>query len=125
MSRKAEMQAIRIAIAPNGGNMGRPCHRIPIMKSPARAFLLLLFACLACPAFARPWSMLDQAAPFEAEYLGYREGAVLLRSPSGEERAFPLARFSPEDQVRVFEIEAERGKPFPFPAPTARTGRND
>ena len=69
--------------------------------------------------------MLDQPAPFEAEYLGYREGSVLLRSPAGEERAFPLARFSPEDQVRVFEIEAERGKPFPFPAPSARTGRND
>lgn len=88
-------------------------------------FALCLWVCMQLPSHAHSWSMVDIPAPFEAEYLGMSENSVILRGANGTRRLFPINRFTPEDQVRVFEIEESKGHPFPFPSQTALTSRND
>ena len=59
---------------------------------------------------ARPWTFVGNPTHVEAEYVGMTDGKVMLKSPDGRERGFPLARFSPADQDFV---RSQAGSQFP------------
>ncbi|MCW1925808.1 glycoside hydrolase family protein [Luteolibacter arcticus] len=82
------------------------------------ALLGLLNSVSAAP---RPWALVGSAAPFEAEYVGMVKGAVTLQGTGGVRKDFAIEKFSPEDQVFLFEMEAGNGRPFSFPKQTALT----
>jgi hypothetical protein len=98
------------------------------MKPRASRLLRLAAVCpalfgIAAMAEVRPWSLVGSAAPFEAEYLGMAKDAVTLQGGNGNRRDFDLGKFSPEDQVHLFEMEAGNGRPFSFPKQTSLTTR--
>jgi hypothetical protein len=78
---------------------------------------------LLVPADARPWAIIGGRAPFEADFVGMKGTSVILRGANGNHREFALESFSPEDQVRLFEMELENGRPFSFPKQSSLTSR--
>ena len=95
-----------------------PANRKP-PKGWHRKIILAVICTFATTAHAKPWAMVDTPTSFDAEYRGIRDGQVILQGNKGATRTFPITRFRPEDQVRVFELELSNGKPFPFPPQTA------
>ena len=49
------------------------------------------------------------------------KGAVTLQGTGGVKKDFTMEKFSPEDQVYLFEMEAGNGRPFSFPKQTSLT----
>lgn len=114
-----------------GGIMPDALFHLPgsdFMKPSALCSLRLVAAIpavigLAANAAPRPWSLVGSAAPFEAEYLGMNKGAVTLQGGNGNRRDFAIEKFSPEDQVHLFELEVGNGRPFSFPKQILLTTR--
>lgn len=67
----------------------------------AAAFLLAL-PCLS----AREWKFTGIAKPFEAEFVGMENGAVVLQGPNGKSFEVPFGNFSPADQQYLKALEA-------------------
>jgi hypothetical protein len=98
------------------------------MKPDASRFLRLAVAvpawlglALSASAAVRPWALVGSAAPFEADYVGMAKGAVTLQGTGGVKKDFAVEKFSPEDQVHLFEMEVSNGRPFSFPKQTSLT----
>jgi hypothetical protein len=85
-------------------------------------FLALALVLLA-PVDARPWAIIGNRSPFEAGFVGMKGTSVILRGANGNQREFALESFSPEDQVRLFEMELANGRPFSFPKQSSLTSR--
>ena len=85
-----------------------------------------MLACLALlPGLtaARPWAVIGNPAPFEADFVAVKGASVILKGTNGKQREFALESFSPEDQVRLFEMELGNGRPFSFPKQSSLTSR--
>ena len=112
--------------------MGRPFNGLgqdapatffghPVRLAGVVPVLLVLALSLSASAAVRPWAVVGSGAPFEAEYVGMNKGAVTLQGTGGVRKDFPIEKFSPEDQVHLFEMEAGNGRPFSFPKQTSLT----
>jgi len=60
--------------------------------------------------FARPWTFTGIPQPVEAEFVGMKNGGVVLQGPNGKSFEVPLANFTPADQQYLRALEAGGGK---------------
>ncbi|RYD32522.1 MAG: hypothetical protein EOP87_12685, partial [Verrucomicrobiaceae bacterium] len=76
----------------------------PRSSSIAAVAAILLSALPA--ASAREWKFTGIAKPFEADFVGMENGAVVLQGPNGKSFEVPLGNFSPADQQYLKALEA-------------------
>lgn len=78
------------------------------------------------PLLARPWAFVGIPQPLEAEFVGMKDGGVVLQGPNGKSFEVPFSSFTPADQKYLRALEkggtensevAAPGKPI-----TSRTG---
>ena len=74
----------------------------------------LLLASSAPVLLARPWSFTGIPQPVEAEFVGMKNGGVVLQGPNGKSFEVPFANFTPADQHYLGALDAGGGK---APAP--------
>ena len=84
-------------------------HRLSAVLAAA-----LLLAAGAPALLARPWTFTGIPQAVEAEFVGMKNGGVVLQGPNGKSFEVPLANFTPADQQYLRALEAGGGK-----APTA------
>lgn len=96
-----------------------------ITRFPATALLLFLLAASAPVLPARSWTFVGIPQPLEAEFVGMKDGGVVLRGPNGKSFEVPFSSFSAVDQKYLRALAAAAG-PSPTTAPgkpvTARSG---
>lgn len=76
------------------------------------AVLLTLLLGGAPALWARPWSFIGIPQPMEAEFVGMKNGGVVLQGPNGKNFEVPITSFSPADQRYLAMLEAGAGKPL-------------
>ncbi|MES2922478.1 MAG: glycosyl hydrolase [Verrucomicrobiota bacterium] len=88
----------------------------PFEPKPSRLSVVLAALLLAggAPALlARPWSFTGIPQPVEAEFVGMKNGGVVLQGPNGKSFEVPFANFTPADQQYLRALEAGGGKAPP------------
>lgn len=74
---------------------------------------LLWVATSASFAQAREWRLVGIPKPVEAEFIGMKNGVVVLQGENGSGVEIPFGNFTPADQKYLRALEANGGKPPP------------
>lgn len=83
-------------------------RRIHVARSVIAVVLLLL---AGAPALlAREWTFVGIPQPMEAEFIGMKNGGVVLQGSNGKSFEVPFTSFTPEDQKYLKLLEAGGGK---------------
>jgi len=75
---------------------------------------------------ARPWSFIGIPQPMEAEFIGMKNGGVVLQGPNGKNFEVPVTSFPPADQQYLKLLEKGGGQTSALELPgkpiTSRAG---
>ena len=86
-------------------NVSSPAARI------ARSVAVVLLSVTGTPELlARAWTFVGIPQPMEAEFVGMKNGGVVLQGPNGKSFEVPFSNFSPADQKYLRALEAAGGK---------------
>ena len=86
-----------------------PGHFKLTARMPAWRFTLATLWVAVSTLHARPWTFNGIPQPLEAEFVGMKDGGVVLQGPNGKSFEIPFTSFTPADQKYLRALDAAGG----------------